>query len=114
MVALQRHANSISHLRLTFNLMDVDDSGMITLEEFQGSLQNLQVRLTLGSLGVDMPNVLRLFTMFDANGDFELKINKFVMGCSTLAAPAKSISMEHLMSRSKQLLRHMKGSSKTG
>ena len=114
MVALQRHANSISHLRLTFNLMDMDDSGKITLEEFQGSLQNIQVRLTLGSLGVDMQNVLRLFTMFDANGDFELEINEFVTGCSTLAASAKSISMEHLKSRSKKLLRHMKGPTKTG
>ena len=108
MAALQRHANSIGHLRETFNLMDVDDSGKITLEEFKASLQNLEVRLTLESLGVDMPNAVCLFTMLDVNGDFELEIDEFVMGCSALAVSAKSIDMEHLKSQSRKLLRHMK------
>jgi len=104
MALLQRNEDSINGLREMFKEIDTDKSGTISLDEFMTALENTKVRLTLEGLGVDTPNAVRLFETLDIDGDLQLEIDEFVMGCSALCCSAKTLDMEMVKSQNKKIM----------
>lgn len=105
---IQDNAERVSQLRKLFGKIDTDDSGMITLEEFQNAMMIDEVRLALQSLGVDTMNATGLFRLLDVNGDTTLEIEEFVIGCNALAVSARSLDMELLKAQNSKVLKTLR------
>lgn len=102
---LHRNAETINRLKEMFREIDEDCSGSISLDEFMSSLSKAEVRLALEALGVDLANAVRLFETLDVDGDRQLEIDEFVMGCSALCVSAKTLDMEMLKSQNKKIMK---------
>jgi len=102
---LHRNAETINRLKEMFREIDEDCSGSISLDEFMSSLSKTEVRLALEALGVDLANAVRLFETLDVDGDRQLEIDEFVMGCSALCVSAKTLDMEMLKSQNKKIMK---------
>jgi len=108
MALVQRYADSINDLRDMFKAIDTDGSGAITLHEFLEGLTKNEIKLTLECLGVDAPNAVMLFETLDVDGDMQLEIDEFIMGCSALSVSAKSIDMEMMKAQNKKMMKMLK------
>merc|ERR1719410_1028491 len=76
-----------------FRVIDTDDSGDLTLIEFETALLLPNVQASFGSLELDVSDAKRLFDLLDV-GDGEIKdskinIDDFIYGCLHLRGKAR-------------------------
>lgn len=76
-----------------FMEIDADDSGCITVEEFEDCVQDEQMLTYFNAHNIDVVEVASLFTMMDVDGSGEVEIDEFVDGCVKLQVTAKSIEI---------------------
>merc|ERR1712110_471448 len=75
---IQAKQTCVEHLRLLFEEADLDDSGQITVQEFETHMTDERCLAYLSHLGVDTDNVLELFTHLDQDGSGSISVQEFV------------------------------------
>eukprot|EP00928_Gymnodinium_smaydae_P100655 TRINITY_DN9926_c0_g1_i3.p1 TRINITY_DN9926_c0_g1~~TRINITY_DN9926_c0_g1_i3.p1 ORF type:complete len:593 (+),score=107.40 TRINITY_DN9926_c0_g1_i3:71-1849(+) len=91
------------HLREIFDEIDLDASGSIALDEFNGFVNDRRVVSYLDALGIDTSDATRLFKLLDADGSGEIIADEFVEGCLKLRGEAKSVDIQLLMHEVRKL-----------
>jgi len=100
----QKKSESIKVLCEIFKEIDADSSGAVSLHEFMAGVKKPDVRLTLESLGVDIPNAVRLFETLDVDDQMHLEIDEFVAACSALSVSATTIDMEMMKTQNRKIV----------
>jgi len=100
------------HLREIFRSIDVDQSGMINMDELKEFLadDSLELKAYLQALELDAEDAKALFKLLDNDGSGEIDIAEFCDGCMRLKGEAKSFDINCLLYDSKrkdQKLRHI-------
>merc|ERR1711870_118249 len=71
-----------SKLKKLFGDIDKNNSGLITLEEFQQNLEHAEIRAYLNSLELSTHDAWTLFQLLDVDGTLTIDLDEFVMGCT--------------------------------
>mmetsp|Transcript_42854 Transcript_42854/g.92495 ORF Transcript_42854/g.92495 Transcript_42854/m.92495 type:complete len:871 (-) Transcript_42854:90-2702(-) len=88
-----------THLREIFRAIDVDDSGMITMQELRDFLDDdsLQLQTYMEALEINAEDAKALFKLLDRDNSGEIDIDEFCDGCMRLRGEAKSFDINCLM-----------------
>lgn len=90
-------------------LMDSDNSGTISWEEFEGHLSDERVSAYFASLELDIKHAEMFFhTLVEANDGDEVDIDSFVEGCMQMKGTATSIDLHIVSVQIRNLHRHVK------
>merc|ERR1712032_1305850 len=101
---MERNRAIFAELNWLFRELDADNSGQITLEEFDERTKLPQVAAIFSALGLDVSDAKRFFTLLDVDGSCLLEIDEFVIGCMSLKGHAKTIGMETLLYENKRMM----------
>jgi len=86
----------VNHLYKVFGDACEPIAGMdcrITLEEFEGQLENPRLQAYFRSIDLDLSEARGLFELLDIDETGSIDVEDFVMGCLRLRGPAKSINL---------------------
>eukprot|EP00928_Gymnodinium_smaydae_P033698 TRINITY_DN2406_c0_g1_i2.p1 TRINITY_DN2406_c0_g1~~TRINITY_DN2406_c0_g1_i2.p1 ORF type:complete len:665 (-),score=96.66 TRINITY_DN2406_c0_g1_i2:435-2372(-) len=86
-----RHVQLINRARHLFQCLDVDSSGMITLEEISTHFESKAVRALFRELDVETSEAMFLFEVLDVDSSGSISFEEFLNGCVRLQGPAKSM-----------------------
>lgn len=89
----ERYVNQVTKL---FKDIDNDESGCITIQEFEDHLENKNVKALFDSLELEIDDAWTLFSLIDTDGSHVIDIEEFVDGCVRLRGSAKSIDVARL------------------
>merc|ERR1712032_603512 len=76
-----------------FQQVDTDDSGTISLEEFEENLRDENVLACFSVVQIEVSEARGLFQLLDINETGEVDIEEFIVGCCRLHCAAQSIEM---------------------
>merc|ERR1719498_38838 len=76
-----------------FEELDTNDSGALSLEEFEKHIEDEKLTAFLSSFDLDVSQVRTLFTLLDVDRTGEVDLDEFVSGCLRLKGGAKSLDM---------------------
>jgi len=88
--------------RCLFEVMDEDDSGTLTLEEFQGAFETKEVATKLKLLGFKEEDCQVIFNLLD-EGDGCLTIDEFFEGLQEMKGPAQAKQVFMVRKRVEQI-----------
>jgi len=74
--------------------MDSDEQGTISLEEFEGKLQDERVIAYFNALKLDVSDARVLFRLLDTDESGEITIDEFIVGCYKLQGESRSLDMK--------------------
>jgi len=83
----------ISVMQQVFQELDTNDSGALSLEEFEKHIEDPKLTAFLASFELDVSQVRTLFTLLDVDRTGEVDLEEFVSGCLRLKGGAKSLDM---------------------
>lgn len=83
----------VSVMQQVFAELDTNDSGALSLEEFEKHIEDEKLTAFLSSFGLDVSQVRTLFTLLDVDRTGEVDLDEFVSGCLRLKGGAKSLDM---------------------
>jgi len=99
--------NTPKKIKDFFAEADNDNSGKLSLGEFEDHLQNPKVAAFFTSLELDVSRAHRLFHLLDTDGSNEVGFDEFLDGCLRLKGPAKSLDVNMLVYETEKLQRQM-------
>lgn len=76
-----------------FEELDADESGSITLQEFEDHIDDERIEAFLEHLGLTVSQVKLLFFLIDVDGSGQVSLEEFVAGCLKLKGGAKMFDM---------------------
>jgi len=85
--------------------MDPGASGVVSEDDFVSLAETGNLNLLLSFLGLHLADSLTLFKLLDADGDGDLAIDEFVMGCMRLKGRSNFINTEVLLRETNKLLK---------
>eukprot|EP00931_Biecheleriopsis_adriatica_P020202 TRINITY_DN13577_c0_g1_i2.p1 TRINITY_DN13577_c0_g1~~TRINITY_DN13577_c0_g1_i2.p1 ORF type:complete len:638 (+),score=140.00 TRINITY_DN13577_c0_g1_i2:75-1988(+) len=86
----QKYMQSLENL---FKAIDDDNSGFITIDEFEEHFHDQSVQAFFQALELEATDAWTLFRNLDLNGDHSLDAEEFMEGCLQLRGTARSIEM---------------------
>mmetsp|Transcript_57686 Transcript_57686/g.167444 ORF Transcript_57686/g.167444 Transcript_57686/m.167444 type:complete len:670 (-) Transcript_57686:190-2199(-) len=92
-------------LRDLFNEIDEDDSGTLTIGEFEKHLHNPHVKAYFDALELDASDAYAFFKLMDADMGDSIDLNEFVEGCMRLRGHAKGIDLHLLGNEQRKFVR---------
>ena len=104
-VELQRTQELLSELQRLFRDIDGDDTGFITLEQFEQAIQEDGVSVIFSLLDIDLTDARDFFKIIDVDRSNHVEIDEFVVGCLRLKGKGRSLVMEAVTQDNKQKLR---------
>eukprot|EP00441_Pelagodinium_beii_P007834 CAMPEP_0197689764 /NCGR_PEP_ID=MMETSP1338-20131121/107345_1 /TAXON_ID=43686 ORGANISM="Pelagodinium beii, Strain RCC1491" /NCGR_SAMPLE_ID=MMETSP1338 /ASSEMBLY_ACC=CAM_ASM_000754 /LENGTH=235 /DNA_ID=CAMNT_0043272137 /DNA_START=155 /DNA_END=862 /DNA_ORIENTATION=- len=87
---LKRNKNYIAEL---FKSLDIENTGSLTLRDFERSFEDPNVKTFLHSLDLDTGDAWSLFKMLDTEGQGQVDTKEFVEGCMKLKGSAKAFDL---------------------
>merc|ERR1712012_357633 len=81
-------------MREVFEEMDTDDTGRLTLEEFEKRLEDERVILYFNALTLDVSDARILFRLLDHDQSNEVSIGEFLLGCYRLHGESRNLDMK--------------------
>lgn len=87
----------VDKVKALFMDIDADNSGFITINEFEKYLLKDEVQAYFVSLDLDITDAWTLFKLLDADESNVVDIEEFVTGCLRLKGGAKAIDMAGMM-----------------
>ncbi|CAE6936684.1 NaCP60E [Symbiodinium natans] len=93
---LQLKTQFLHELQRVFDEMDANESGTISKDEFQTTLQDERVQAYFNAMKLDAREVEYLFALLDYDGSGEVSYSEFVDGCWKLQGEARSLDMKIL------------------
>jgi len=94
----------LKEIRNTFDEVDTDHSGTITLDEFQAQLGRADMRKFLADVELGAAEALDLFSLLDVGNDGAISPEAFVKGCMRLQGNAKAIDVAMFMDTQTRVL----------
>jgi len=94
-------------LRYLFSCLDLDASGLISLDEFLKCMKNPRIVAYMSSVGVSVHDVEYLFRIV-ANENDEVEIDRFVDGCMAIKGSATALDMQKQIYHIQQLSQKLK------
>lgn len=76
-----------------FKMLDEDQSGQVSLEEFMQAFKIKEVKTKMTLLGLKEAEMLDLFRLLDTDGEGELSLEEFMQGMSQLKGEARNKDM---------------------
>lgn len=98
----QEQKSLLKTFRCLFEVMDEDDSGTLTLEEFQGAFETKEVATKLKLLGFKEEDCQVIFNLLD-EGDGCLTIDEFFEGLQEMKGPAQAKQVFMVRKRVEQI-----------
>mmetsp|Transcript_74401 Transcript_74401/g.129141 ORF Transcript_74401/g.129141 Transcript_74401/m.129141 type:complete len:170 (-) Transcript_74401:58-567(-) len=98
-----KHANSENELRTMhnvqqlFKLLDIDNKGEITWEDFEQSLQKPEMLAFFKTIDVDISHAKNLFEVLDVDGSGCINAAEFMDGCLRIWSPSKGLDLRILL-----------------
>merc|ERR1719277_2112358 len=92
-----------------FKSIDSDNSGFVTIDEFEEHINDAKVEAYFATLGLEPCDAISLFKMLESQDLAEegIKVEDFVHGCLRLKGLAKSCDMARVMYETKTILREL-------
>ena len=114
-IELQRRAQVADELRDIFSSLVTEQSGVITVEEFEKFMGTPGVSTLFAVLGLDVADAVPLFDALDVDENRELEIEEFVIGCMQLRGQAKTVDLVTHMGENKKMIERVnKAAQNTG
>lgn len=85
-------------MQSVFNELDDDGDNTVNFDELETKLKDHKIGAYFSSLGVDVDQVKKLFTLLDADGSGNVDSEEFMYGCLKLKGEAKSLDIAILHS----------------
>jgi hypothetical protein len=104
---LEQKLQYMDKLQRIFEELDADESGTLTVQEFEEQVQDEKILSYLSTLELDVAQVRTLLTLLDRDQNGEVDIEEFVTGCLRLRGGAKSLDMALLQYRVEWLMRNV-------
>merc|ERR1712107_377782 len=93
----------IDQLKKLFKKIDNDESGVITIQEFESHFEDSEVQAFFESLELEPQDAWTLFKLLDLDETFDVDIEEFISGYMRLRGSAKSIDIAKMMYDSKYI-----------
>jgi hypothetical protein len=90
---MESKSEGIHMMQQVFEELDTNDSGALSLEEFEKHIEDEKLTAFLASFDLDVSQVRTLFTLLDVDRTGEVDLDEFVSGCLRLKGGAKSLDM---------------------
>lgn len=92
---MQKH-RCVKYIKKLFNKIDDNESGSISLMEFEEVLKDENVEAYFAVLDMNVTDALEMFKLIDTNHSKCVDIDEFVEGCLRLRGSARAIDVERL------------------
>merc|ERR1719433_1171986 len=102
-------AEFIAIMQQVFQELDTNDSGALSLEEFEKHIEDEKITAFLASLDLDVSQVRTLFILLDVDQTGEVDLDEFVTGCLRLKGGAKSLDMAIVKFQVAWILHNVRG-----
>eukprot|EP00931_Biecheleriopsis_adriatica_P008633 TRINITY_DN109782_c0_g1_i1.p1 TRINITY_DN109782_c0_g1~~TRINITY_DN109782_c0_g1_i1.p1 ORF type:complete len:603 (-),score=120.97 TRINITY_DN109782_c0_g1_i1:20-1798(-) len=79
-----------------FHEIDSDDSGMLTMEEFESKLSDPVTVAYFEMLQIDKVDIDELFALTDVNDDKQIDVHEFIEGCQSYKGHAKKLDARYI------------------
>eukprot|EP00931_Biecheleriopsis_adriatica_P033460 TRINITY_DN19418_c0_g1_i1.p1 TRINITY_DN19418_c0_g1~~TRINITY_DN19418_c0_g1_i1.p1 ORF type:complete len:133 (+),score=31.59 TRINITY_DN19418_c0_g1_i1:147-545(+) len=89
-----------------FKTIDDDDSGRITIQEFEEHFHDQAVQSFLEAVDVQVDDAWTLFRILDKDNDYGISVEEFIDGCLGMRGLAKAIDVAGLR-HDNQIMRSM-------
>lgn len=83
----------VSQLTELFQDTDVDQSGELTIDEFETLLKDERLKKYCASLDLTIDDAWSLFKLLDSDGSGAIGVHEFVTGCLRLRGSARSVDL---------------------
>mmetsp|Transcript_68482 Transcript_68482/g.125782 ORF Transcript_68482/g.125782 Transcript_68482/m.125782 type:complete len:228 (+) Transcript_68482:54-737(+) len=97
----------VERIRRLFKDMDIDNSGDITIREFEKHLNEDSMQAYFASLDLDTSDAWTLFKLLDTDEGNAIDVDEFIMGCLRLKGNAKSIDIAKMSCENKFMMKKM-------
>merc|ERR1719221_1035613 len=94
---IENKSGFVAVMQQVFEELDANNSGALSLEEFERHIDDDKITAYLSTLGVDVQHVRTLFQLLDVDQTGEVDIDEFVSGCLRLKGGAKSLDLAILI-----------------
>ncbi|CAE7319879.1 unnamed protein product [Symbiodinium sp. CCMP2592] len=94
---VQEKEGHMRKCRQLFGMLDLDDTGSITITELEERLEDPQVRLFFEALELSIDDVWTFFMLLDGDSGQEIDMEEFLFGCMRLRGNAKALDLAKLM-----------------
>lgn len=102
---MQKTTSLFAELQALFLEVDLNKSGTLTIEEFEQCMSRLETQAFLSALGLDVSDAAGIFALLDVDGNEELEVEEFVMGCMHIKGVANTVDMQMLMRENKRQMK---------
>lgn len=89
--------NFMRKFRHLFHMLDVDDTGYITLVELEERMEDHDVKTYFEALELSIDDVWIFFRLLDGDSGQEIDLEEFLYGCMRLRGEAKALDLAKLM-----------------
>lgn len=99
----ERKAQFVRGATRIFTEMDTQKTNKVTRREFEAQLQRNVVRELFHSIGMDVQEAITIFEALDVDGNRELEIDEFVVGCAAIHGQARALDVETLKVQTRRI-----------
>lgn len=90
---MSNRRNYLRNLAKLFDVIDADNSGTITMSEFEELLQSDMAHAHFQALELNVSDAWTLFKLIDRDGSGAISISEFLTGCEALKGGARTIDI---------------------
>lgn len=91
-----------AEMKSIFEEVDIEGTGCIDWEQFRSFIHNEHVQAYFATQQLDTSDARELFNLLDQDGDDEVCIEEFILGCKKLRGQAKSSDVATLLRENKK------------
>eukprot|EP00747_Dinoflagellata_sp_TGD_P034132 gnl/TRDRNA2_/TRDRNA2_137071_c0_seq2.p1 gnl/TRDRNA2_/TRDRNA2_137071_c0~~gnl/TRDRNA2_/TRDRNA2_137071_c0_seq2.p1 ORF type:complete len:850 (-),score=118.34 gnl/TRDRNA2_/TRDRNA2_137071_c0_seq2:124-2628(-) len=93
---MEHKGEFIATMQQVFDELDTNNSGALSLEEFERHIEDENITAFLSTLELDVGQVRTLFALLDVDQTGEVDIEEFVSGCLRLKGGARNLDIAFL------------------
>lgn len=93
----------VSRMREIVEQMNINESGQMTWEQFEGQLDNPVMEAYFKSIDLSVTEARSLFLLLDIDDQGFIDVEEFIAGCCRIHGPAKAIDLTTLMCQVRKL-----------
>jgi len=97
----------IRNLKELFVQLDHAHDGVITLNEFEESLQEERMQAFFQSIEIETTDAWTIFKLLDADGEGTISLHEFIEGCLRIKGNAKSIHIAQILYENKWIMEQL-------
>jgi Ca2+-binding EF-hand superfamily protein len=101
---LKEEGEKMQQLDEVFNEIDIDNTGFLTIHEFEAVVADPRVVAYFRSMGVNISTAYHLFRLLDLDNSNTVSSSEFILGCLRLQGNAKNVDVATLMYENKRMM----------